>query len=100
VEKRKPHFDLAIIKATFAKVETLRMTKTAQDSALALGLLLKDVVAIIQTMTRQQFYKSMTSAMNSAIWQDVYRVPWNSSLLYVKFTMDAEGYLVLSLKEK
>jgi motility quorum-sensing regulator / GCU-specific mRNA interferase toxin len=100
VEKRKPHFDLATIKATFAKVETLRMTKTSQDCAFALGLLLQDVVDLIQTMTREQFYKSMTSAANSAIWQDVYHVPWNTTLLYVKFTTDAEGYLIISLKEK
>jgi motility quorum-sensing regulator / GCU-specific mRNA interferase toxin len=100
VEKRKPHYDLASIKATFATVDALRMTRTAHDCALALGLLLQDVVALIQEMTREQFYKSMTSKANVALWQDVYHVPWSSTVLYVKFTTDAEGYLVISLKEK
>lgn len=100
MEKRKPHYDLASIKATFITVEALRMTKTAHDCALALGLLLQDVVDLIQEMTREQFYKSMTSKANVALWQDVYHVPWGDTVLYMKFTTDAEGYLVISLKEK
>ena len=100
MEKRKPHYDLASIKATFATVDALRMTRTAHDCALALGLLLQDVVDLIQEMTREQFYKSMTSKVNVALWQDVYHVPWGDIMLYVKFTTDAEGYLVISLKEK
>jgi motility quorum-sensing regulator/GCU-specific mRNA interferase toxin len=100
VEKRKPHYDLASIKATFATVDALRMTRTAHDCALALGLLLPDMVDLIQEMTRGQFYKSMTSNANAALWQDVYHVPWCDTVLYVKFTTDAEGYLVISLKEK
>ena len=51
-------------------------------------------------MTREQLYKSMTSVASRAIWQDVYHVPWNGIVLYVKFTTDADGYLVISLKEK
>jgi motility quorum-sensing regulator/GCU-specific mRNA interferase toxin len=51
-------------------------------------------------MTREQFFKSMTSAWNSAVWQDVYHVAYEGLLLYVKFTTDAEGYLVISFKEK
>jgi motility quorum-sensing regulator / GCU-specific mRNA interferase toxin len=100
VEKRKPHYDLATIKATFATVEKLRMTKTAQDCALGLGLLLRGVVDLIQGMTREQFFKSMTSQANRAVWQDVYHVPWQEIVLYLKFTTDAQGYLVISLKEK
>jgi hypothetical protein len=42
----------------------------------------------------------MTSDVSSAIWQDVYHVPHGSLVLYVKFTTDAEGYLVISFKEK
>jgi hypothetical protein len=30
----------------------------------------------------------------------VYHVPHEGTVLYVKFTTDAEGYLVISLKEK
>lgn len=76
------------------------MTRTAQNTALALGLLLGDIVTLIRGMTRRQFYKSMTSNVDHRIWQDVYRVPHADISLYVKFTTDAQGYLLISLKEQ
>jgi motility quorum-sensing regulator/GCU-specific mRNA interferase toxin len=100
VEKRTPHYALDSIKVTFATEAALRMTKTAQDTAFALGMLRADIVRIIQRMTREQFYKSMTSFGDHRIWQDVYHVPVESVALYVKFTTDAQGYLVISFKEK
>lgn len=100
MEKRKPHYSLDTIKATFVTVRALRITKTATTCAEALEITLMDVVGVIQSMTREQFYKSMTSDANSAIWQDVYHVPHATFVLYVKFTTDAEGYLVISFKQK
>jgi len=41
----------------------------------------------------------MTSLASSAIWQDVYQVPHAGIVLYVKFTTDIEGYLVISFRE-
>lgn len=76
------------------------MTSTARNSAFGLGLLLADVVRIIQGVTREQFYKSMTSIGDHRIWQDVYHVPFERTVLYVKFTTDAQGHLVISFKEK
>ena len=58
------------------------------------------MVRLIQGMTREQFYKSMTAFADHRIWQDVYHVPCNGLVLYVKFTTDAQGYLVISFKEK
>ena len=55
---------------------------------------------MIQGMSREQFYKSMTSVADHRVWQDVYHVQFQTLTLYVKFTTDAEGYLVISLKEK
>jgi motility quorum-sensing regulator / GCU-specific mRNA interferase toxin len=100
LEKRKPHYDLGTIKATFSAIGTLRITKTALSCVEGLGLGLQDVVDIIQTITREQFYKSMTSIASNAIWQDVYHASHEATVLYVKFTTDAEGYLVISFKEK
>ncbi len=100
LEKKKPHYDLGTIKATFCVVRALRITKTALTCSEGLGLTLEDIVDIIQAITREQFYKSMTSLASSAIWQDVYHVPHAGIVLYVKFTTDIEGYLVISFKEK
>ena len=38
--------------------------------------------------------------MSWKIWQDVYHVPCSGYILYVKFTVDGEGKLLLSFKEK
>lgn len=100
MEKRTPHYALDSIKVTFTTAASVRMTKTAQDTAFALGFFLVDVVRLIQSMTREQFYKSMTTLADHRIWQDVYHVPFEGLVLYVKFTTDAQGYLVISFKEK
>ncbi len=100
MEKRKPTYDLESFRSEFCAVDRLRMTRTARDSALALGFSLQDVVDAIQAMTRQHFVKSMTTFADSRIWQDVYHVPFGGVVLYVKFMVDDEGKLLISFKEK
>jgi motility quorum-sensing regulator/GCU-specific mRNA interferase toxin len=100
VEKRRPRHSLAGIKAEFSEVAALRITRTALTCASALDISLEDVVAVIQSLTAKDFYKSMTSQVASSIWQDVYHATWRGTALYVKFTTDREGYLVISFKEK
>ena len=100
MEKRSPHYDLSTIRQTFSTVEALRITRSAMITAEGLGLTLSDIVDLIQTITRKHFYKSMTSIADARIWQDVYHVPCAVAVLYVKFTTDVEGYLVISFKEK
>ena len=90
---------MTLIKDTFSDASKLRMTKTARDNAFALSFSLDDVVAVIQGMSRGQFVKSMTSHSDHRIWQDVYHVPSEGLVLYVKFTIDDEGQLLISFKE-
>lgn len=100
MEKKKPTHDLEGFRLQFCSVAALRMTRTAQDAAWALGLSLEDVVQIVQSMKRVHFYKSMTAFAAHRVWQDVYYVPWSDLVLYVKLTVDERGRLILSLKEK
>lgn len=100
MEKKKPHYLLSSIKVAFASVDTLRMTFTATTSAEALGFSRVQVVAVVQSITPKCFYKSMTSERDHTIWQDVYHVPAKGIVLYVKFTKDARGQLLISFKEK
>ena len=52
-------------------------------------------------MERKHFYKSMTSYSNHKIWQDVYHVPYDDMILYVKFTQNTiSEFTLLSFKEK
>ena len=42
----------------------------------------------------------MTSYADHRIWQDVYHVEWREVMMYLKFTIDDNGYLVVSFKAK
>ena len=100
-EKLKPTYDLEAFKAAFSTVDGLRVTVSATRTAAELGFGRGDIIATIQTMQRAQFYKSMTSYGDHRIWQDVYHVPSEAGILYVKFTADTVSeFLLLSFKEK
>jgi motility quorum-sensing regulator/GCU-specific mRNA interferase toxin len=99
-EKRQPTYDLKAFKAAFNRVEKLAVTGTALRSAAALGFGRDEIVATIQTMQREHFYKSMTAYAVHRIWQDVYHVPSAVGVLYIKFTADVLAeFLLLSFKE-
>jgi motility quorum-sensing regulator/GCU-specific mRNA interferase toxin len=100
MEKRKPTYDLEGFRQEFCSVRALRMTRSAQDATLQLGLTREDVVLVVQSMKREHFYKSMTSFADHRVWQDVYHLPWGALVLYVKLTVDELGRLILSMKEK
>ncbi len=100
-EKRKPTYDLDAFKAAFNSVERLAVTSTAVRTAAAIGFGRAEIVATIQAMQREHFYKSMTAYANHRLWQDVYHVPSPAGVLYVKFTADAvTEFLLMSFKEK
>ena len=100
-EKRNPTYDLEAFKNTFSNAKNLNITTTALRSASALGVDRQGMVDIIQTMKRSHFYKSMTAERNHQLWQDVYHVPSELGLLYVKFSDDTiHQFLLLSFKEK
>jgi len=100
MEKRKPTYDLEGFRAEFCSPAALRMTRAAMQCCFDLGLTLDDVVAVVQSMKRVHFYKSMTAYVDSTSWQDVYHVPWDDLTLYVKLTVDELGRMILSMKER
>ena len=79
--KRKPHHNLAAVKAKFAQVETLEITRTAVEGARALGYSLKDIVEVVQALEPGDFIKSETahSPPNSKVWRDTYNIPWDGA---------------------
>ncbi len=98
--RRKPHYPLKTIKAAFADVTRLNRTMTAADGAEELGMDEQEVVDVIAGLTGRDFDKSMPSDINPAIWQDVYKPIIDGRELYVKFTLDTQGELLLiSFKE-
>ena len=100
-EKLKPTYDIDAIKAVFSTAKKLHATGTALKNAASLGFGRSEIVATIQSIERRHFYKSMTSFADHRVWQDVYNVPSEHGLLYLKFTADVvTEFLLLSFKEK
>ena len=96
MEKFNPTYSLEEFKRS-----DFEITKTAQISALELEFDEDDIRKIVSTMKREHFYKSMTSYANHKIWQDVYHVPYEDLILYVKFTQNViSDFTLLSFKEK
>jgi motility quorum-sensing regulator/GCU-specific mRNA interferase toxin len=97
---RRPHYPLNTVKAAFADATRMNRTMTAASGADDLGLDEQAVVEVIACLTARDFDKSMPSEINPAIWQDVYKPVAGGRDLYVKFTLDARGELLLiSFKE-
>lgn len=61
MEKRRPTYDLAAIKAVLGSAETLAITRTAFYDALSLGFDRPGISAVIRSIRRTMFYKSMTT---------------------------------------
>ncbi len=95
VRRRQPHHRLGTTKAAFAGVSRLNQTMTAAEGADDLGMDEQVVVDVIARLTTADFDKSMPSEVNPAIWQDVYKPIVGGRELCVKFTLDAQGELLL-----
>lgn len=96
MEKFTPTYNLDEFKNSDFKV-----TVTADKTARELGFNRNGIKEVISSMEREHFYKSMTSYANHKIWQDVYHVPFENLILYVKFTQNIiSEFTLLSFKEK
>jgi motility quorum-sensing regulator / GCU-specific mRNA interferase toxin len=61
VEKRTPHHDLARIQAQVARLGAAAFTKTALDGGREMGLTAGEMLGVIASLSRRNFYKSMTT---------------------------------------
>ncbi|MBV9571310.1 MAG: type II toxin-antitoxin system MqsR family toxin [Alphaproteobacteria bacterium] len=101
MEKRRPTFRLDRFREVCGDPRRLAVTRSALSDALSSGFAREDMAAVVRSIKPSQFYKSMTSFADSHRWQDVYHVPWNGMVLYIKFTDDTlTEFTVLSFKER
>ena len=101
MEKKRPTYDLAAIRAAFASPGSLAITVSAFRDATASGFDRAGIVGVIQSIDRTMFVKSMTTFADHRIWQDVYHVPAGELVLYVKFQADVvTEFRVMAFKER
>jgi motility quorum-sensing regulator/GCU-specific mRNA interferase toxin len=90
VEKRTPHYDLARVQADVARLAAAAFTKTALDGGRTMGLTTAEMLAVIASLTRRDFYKSMTTYADHRVWQDVY---------YAATPVRKEAYIKITLRD-
>ena len=96
LDKFTPTYDLERFKSS-----NYEITETAIRCAGDLGMNRRGIVKVISTMKKEHFYKSMTSYINHKVWQDVYHVPYENKIIYIKFTKGTiTEFRLLSFKEK
>ncbi|MDR0769867.1 MAG: type II toxin-antitoxin system MqsR family toxin [Burkholderiales bacterium] len=98
-EKHTPHCKLVVVKA-LVEAGRVRATASAYNGARELGInSLSEMCAVILTLTFRDFYKSMTTAADHRVWQDVYHTKTASgNEVYLKLTV-IEDVLIVSFKE-
>lgn len=97
MEKWTPHRKLSVVK-TLVEAGQVRATVTALAGGAALGLDFDGMVRIVEALTPQDFYKSMTTHSDHRIWQDVYRPMTIVGEVYLKLTV-IDDVLIVSFKE-
>lgn len=102
MEKRKAHYRLEDIQAQMADVRSLRLSNTARKCVLYdLGWSLEDALKVVRSLTRKDFFKSMTTERNHKVWQDVYHAERGGVVVYLKFQRHDDAYFfTVSFKEK
>ena len=100
MEKTKPHYDLTSVQADVGRLGPAAFTKTAMDGVRGLGLTIAEALAVIASLSRRDFYKSMTTSADHRIWQDVYHAdtPVRKEA-YIKITL-RDWAPVIQFKEK
>lgn len=97
MEKRIPHCRLAVVKALVAEGK-VGVTNAARQGATAMGLEFSDMLDVLMALKSADFYKSMTTYADHAVWQDVYQPRTKAGDVYLKLTVIAD-VLIVSFKE-
>jgi motility quorum-sensing regulator/GCU-specific mRNA interferase toxin len=76
----------------------VRTTHSARAGANELGFVFSDMLGVVMALTPADFYKSMTTHADHAVWQDVYRPSTPAGDVYLKLTV-INDVLIVSFKE-
>jgi motility quorum-sensing regulator/GCU-specific mRNA interferase toxin len=98
MEKHTPHCKLEVVHS-LVRQGRVRKTASALLGAAAMGIDEMGMVAIVASLGKRDFYKSMTTHDDHRIWQDVYRPSTRHGVLYLKLTV-VDDVLIVSFKEK
>jgi len=91
MEKRKPHYDLSMVQSAIRLRGADAFTAMALIGAQAMGLEIAQAIEVVCSMSRSDFYKSMTTHASN-------QMP--AGIAYVKVILRQDGSIVIQFKEK
>jgi motility quorum-sensing regulator/GCU-specific mRNA interferase toxin len=100
MEKRKPHYPLPELIRLLKNPATRRITRVALEGALGVGLDKTALMDVALSLVAAEFYKSMTTHADTALWQDVYHAQRDGYDLYIKLQAVEGVGVVISFKER
>lgn len=101
LEKRTPHYVLSSVLALVADPSMRAFTTLAMAGGVELGLTESEMRRVVLALTRQCFYKSMTTYSDHRLWQDVYYgTTSEGDAVYIKFTCREGLPPVIQFKRK
>ena len=102
MEKSKPHYLLPEIQTEVILRGASAFTRTALSNGRAMGLTVAQMLDVIRNLGRSNFYKSMATHFDHAVWQDVYHAKTPvGKITYVKVTgMNDRSPPVIQFKEQ
>jgi motility quorum-sensing regulator/GCU-specific mRNA interferase toxin len=92
LEKRTPHYSLAKVQAFVTDNNSQPFTITALRGGLLMGLTEFEMRLVVLSLSRSDFYKSMTTHADHQQWQDVYHGETQDGVtVYIKITGYVDG---------
>lgn len=81
----QPTYDLAELLDLINNPSRLHITERAWDDAMDLGFISEyDIVRQVSKLTKTNFFYTMPSEKKSGQMQDVYKMNWQDTILYIK----------------
>jgi len=94
-------YDLEELKKLLQDENTRYITPESIREANKLGFSETEIIEIILSLKRDDFYKTMPAKKFQKMWQDVYKPRIKGQILYIKLQKSFNGKgVVISFKEK
>lgn len=101
MEKRKAHYSLNKIIYLIEQDKFTIKGIASQNALQDYGFSQQEIIAVVKTLSCNDFYKSMTKHDNHKIWQDVYHKKISvRPTAYIKLQIIDEETVIIQFKKK
>ena len=101
MEKRKPHYNLELMKSLIGQNMFIITSTASSNAGLDFGYSQQEIKNHVNALDYTCFYKSMTAHFDNTVWQDVYHKKVSlSQTAYIKLQLINEKTVIIQFKQK